>query len=384
MSERASKSGWTTHRFDELATMITDRIADPSQAAVDRYVGLEHLDADSLRITRWGVPSDVEATKLIFRKGDIIFGRRRAYQRKLAVASFDGICSAHAMVLRPKVDVVLPEFLPFFMQSDAFMSRANEISVGSLSPTVNWQALAGQEFALPPLEEQRRVASVLLAAEELRRSYLEAADVARRIEPSVLSARRAGELVAVGDVISESSYGCSVRATGDSTGVPILRIPNVLRGELDLTDLKWVKLSVSDAARYQLRESDILVVRTNGNPDYVGRCLVVPKLPTQTVYASYLIRLVPDSSRVRSEYLVSVMNSVGVRRLMRAHIRSSAGNYNINTGGLRATQIVLPTLEQQDGLVQELTKLRRITAQFESRAHAIRRIQELLLEELAA
>ena len=78
----------------------------------------------------------------MFEKGDIIFGRRRAYQRKLGVAEFDGICSAHAMVLRSKPEVVLPEFLPFVMQSDLFMNRAVEISVGSLSPTLIWKTLA--------------------------------------------------------------------------------------------------------------------------------------------------------------------------------------------------------------------------------------------------
>ena len=166
MAEIRLKPGWKTWRFDQIAVNINDRIDNPSEADVEHYVGLEHLDPDSLKIRRWGVPSDVEATKLCFRKGDIIFGRRRVYQRKLAVAEFDGICSAHAMVLRPKTDVVLPEFLPFFMQSDLFMTRALEISVGSLSPTINWKTLAAQEFALPPLEEQRRIAELLWAYEE--------------------------------------------------------------------------------------------------------------------------------------------------------------------------------------------------------------------------
>ncbi|MCA9974256.1 MAG: hypothetical protein KC413_00845, partial [Anaerolineales bacterium] len=112
-----------TWRFDQIAKNVNERV-EPGGVDVDHYVGLEHLDPDSLKIRRWGSPDDVGATKLRFKKGDIIFGRRRVYQRKLAVAEFDGICSAHAMVLRPKTDVVLPEFLPFFMQSDLFMNRA--------------------------------------------------------------------------------------------------------------------------------------------------------------------------------------------------------------------------------------------------------------------
>lgn len=167
MSEKL-KTGWRTWRFDQMAVMVNDRIDDPAEAKVDHYVGLEHLDSDSLTIRRWGSPSDVEATKLVFRKGDIIFGRRRAYQRKLGVAPFDGICSAHALVLRAKTDVVLKAFLPFFMQSDLFMERAKQISVGSLSPTINWKTLAAEEFVLPPLDEQRRITEVLEAVHNVR------------------------------------------------------------------------------------------------------------------------------------------------------------------------------------------------------------------------
>ncbi|MBN0927048.1 restriction endonuclease subunit S, partial [Pseudomonas aeruginosa] len=94
------------------------------------------------------------------------------YQRKLGVAEFDGICSAHAMVLRAKPDVVLPAFLPFFMQSDLFMSRAVEISVGSLSPTINWKTMAVQEFVLPPLEEQQRAVHFLSAVEDQSEAVL--------------------------------------------------------------------------------------------------------------------------------------------------------------------------------------------------------------------
>jgi hypothetical protein len=91
-----------------------------------------------------------------------------------AVADFEGICSAHAMVLRAKHEVVLPEFLPFVMQSDHFMERGLKIPVGSLSPTINWKALAAEEFALPPIEEQRRIVTALRAWRELDESLVAA------------------------------------------------------------------------------------------------------------------------------------------------------------------------------------------------------------------
>ncbi len=159
------RSKWQRLRFDEFAQSINERV-NPGEVAEDIYVGLEHIDPESLHIRRWGKGSDVIGTKLRFQKGDIIFGRRRAYQRKLVVAEFDGICSAHSMVVRAKPNVVLPEFLPFLMMSDRFMNRAVEISVGSLSPTINWKTLKQEEFDLPPLDQQHRIAEIFWAVDE--------------------------------------------------------------------------------------------------------------------------------------------------------------------------------------------------------------------------
>ena len=161
-----NREKWSVIRFDQMAECLTVRV-EPSETTLERYVGLEHLDPETLKISRWGTPSDVIGEKLHFWPGDIIFGKRRAYQKKLAVADFEGICSAHAMVLRARPEIVLPEFLPFFMQSDMFFERALSISVGSLSPTINWGTLAKQEFPLPPLDEQRRIAEILWAADEV-------------------------------------------------------------------------------------------------------------------------------------------------------------------------------------------------------------------------
>jgi type I restriction enzyme S subunit len=159
------RPGWQIVRFDEIARNISKRV-EPSETDLDVYVGLEHLDPQSLRITRRGVPSDVEGQKLRVRPGQIIFGKRRAYQKKLAVADFDGICSAHAMVLEEIPGKIIPGLLPYFMQSDMFMDRAVAISEGSLSPTIKWKALAMQEFPLPPPDRQKAILEVLQKVEE--------------------------------------------------------------------------------------------------------------------------------------------------------------------------------------------------------------------------
>jgi type I restriction enzyme S subunit len=163
--------GWRMARFEEFAANIAERV-DPTESTAEIYIGLEHLDSDSLKIRRSGSPDDVIGQKLKFKTGDVIFGRRRAYQRKLGIAECDGICSAHAMVVRAQSDVVEPSFLPFFMQSDIFMERAISISVGSLSPTINWKTMRAQRFALPPKPLQRKISETLGSANNVIESWL--------------------------------------------------------------------------------------------------------------------------------------------------------------------------------------------------------------------
>ncbi|WP_337909529.1 restriction endonuclease subunit S [Vibrio cholerae] len=148
MTEQQLPEGWQMVKFGDIAKHISKRV-EPSETELEVYVGLEHLDPDSLKIKRHGVPSDVAGQKLLVKKGQIIFGKRRAYQRKVAVADWDCICSAHAMVLEANPKNVLPEFLPFFMQSDVFMNRAVAVSEGSLSPTIKWKVLSQQSFQIP-------------------------------------------------------------------------------------------------------------------------------------------------------------------------------------------------------------------------------------------
>ena len=161
-----STQSWPLTRFGEVVRNVNDNVRDPLSSDLERYVGLDHLDPESLRIKRWGLIADGTTFTRKFVTGQVLFGKRRAYQRKVAVAEFDGICSGDILVFEPANDQLLPELLPFIVQSDGFFQHALGTSAGSLSPRTKWQDLARYEFALPPLDEQRRIAEILLAADE--------------------------------------------------------------------------------------------------------------------------------------------------------------------------------------------------------------------------
>lgn len=133
-------------------------------------VGLEHITPMQIQLTDWSTDKDNTFTK-VFKKGDILFGRRRAYLKKAALAPFDGICSGDITVISPIAEKIEPTLLPFIIQNDDFFDFAVEKSAGSLSPRVKWEHLKTYSFELPSMEKQRELAQILWAAEETKQSY---------------------------------------------------------------------------------------------------------------------------------------------------------------------------------------------------------------------
>jgi len=173
-------------KFEKIALNISERV-EPKQTDLEIYVGLEHLDSDDLVIRRKGKPEDVIGTKLKIFKGDIIFGKRRAYLRKVAVADFDGIVSAHSMVLRANEENIEKGFLPYFLQSDEFMNRAVQISEGSLSPTIKWKTLAQQEFILPKIEKQTKLIGLFKQFDAARELIREQKETLKKLKQKLLN-----------------------------------------------------------------------------------------------------------------------------------------------------------------------------------------------------
>lgn len=133
-------------------------------------VGLEHLIPENIRLTQWDLNKENTFNK-IFRKGCVLFGRRRAYLKKAVYADFDGICSGDITVIEAIPEKILPELLPFVIQNDDLFDYAVGKSAGSLSPRVKWEHLKNYEFELPDIERQHELAKMLWSIVETKESY---------------------------------------------------------------------------------------------------------------------------------------------------------------------------------------------------------------------
>jgi len=359
MGTRELPDGWKRLKFREIAVSITERVDDPATSGVERYVGLEHLDPESTTIRRWGSPNDVEATKLRFYLGDVIYGRRRAYQRKLGVADFDGICSAHALVLRAQPDICLPEFLPYFLQSDGFHQRALDISVGSLSPTINWKTLAVQEFALPPIEEQQRIAQLLTALdrsfEVVINSYVKSqsqAMMARRAALNDVFARltvSGSRHLTLGEVASWSSGGTPKAGVSEFYGgsVPWAVIGDLTNGDVWETSRSLTAAGLASSSA-KLVPTGAVLVAMYGSIGKLGIARIT--LSTNQAIAS----AIADPRLLRPEYLFWWLRHI--EPLLIAQGKGGVQK-NISQEVIKRMPIAVPPLGEQDEIVSCLSEM---------------------------
>ena len=156
-------------RFDQIARECRETFKGSFEGKP--IVGLEHIEPYDMLQKNYDVDVETTFTKS-FKKGQILFGRRRAYQHKACVATIDGICSGDITVIEPIEGKVYPDLLPFIIQNDDFFEHAIKGSNGALSPRVKWEHMANFEFNLPSLAEQKVLAEKLWAAYEVKQSYL--------------------------------------------------------------------------------------------------------------------------------------------------------------------------------------------------------------------
>jgi type I restriction enzyme S subunit len=247
------KPGWRKVKFGDVVQLSKERCADPLAEGIERYVGLEHMEPGDLRIRSWGNVADGVTFTSLFKPGHVLFGKRRAYQRKVAVADFSGVCSGDIYVLESKdANVLLPELLPFICQTDAFFDHAVGTSAGSLSPRTNWTSLADFEFSLPSPDEQQNIVRLAHAHQGCSESYQQlissTASLLLARTHEIFSSGVTSQSKRIGD-IADVQYGLTVNAKRREAEnmLPYLRVANTQRFKFDLAEIKAIGIEAKDS-----------------------------------------------------------------------------------------------------------------------------------------
>lgn len=160
------KTNWTLVKFGDVVYEPKETMKDIVAEGIEHVVGLEHITTDDIHLRNSAGTEESTTFSKKFAKGDVLFGRRRAYLRKAAQAPFGGICSGDITVFRAK-ETLLPELLPFIVNNEKFFDYAIKHSAGGLSPRVKFKDLADYEFLLPPRDQQAQLADLLWAMDEV-------------------------------------------------------------------------------------------------------------------------------------------------------------------------------------------------------------------------
>lgn len=356
-----SKAGWTRVAFGDVVRLSKARVADPEAAGIERVVGLEHIEPGDLRIRRWGDVADGTTFTTLFKPGQVLFGKRRAYQRKVAVADFEGVCSGDIYVLEPANDRLMPELLPFLCQTDAFFDHAVGTSAGSLSPRTNWTSLASFEFLLPPIQEQARLVEALSAYRNADEALGVAADNLAATRSAYIShiigqSGDAAEKVRVGSLLVDGpTNGRSPAPSDRENGCKTVSISAIRDGIFDPEGcIKFVEMTPAEARPFIVQSGDIFAVRGNGNRDICGRVGISRQTYPDLVYPDLLIRMRFDPSRLLTDFVVAQWNHPAVHGRLISRAKSSNGIWKVNGQDIRAHTLVVPPMDAQREAVQFL------------------------------
>ena len=286
--------------------------------------------------------------------------------------------------------VCLPEYIFYLYKSDFMDNLIHDMSAGTTVDTYTIINANRTMFPLPPLAEQNRIVSRIESlfakldeAKEKAQAVVDGFELRKSV---ILHKAFTGELTerwrkehgvgldswkdtTLSEIVSEFKYGTSEKSTYNNTGMPVLRIPNVGAGTLSFEDMKYLAHNDIDEAN-QIHENDLLIIRSNGSRDLVGKCAIVPALSRKYAYASFLIRIKP-SEQILPDYLALYLNSTDARTQMFKKAKSSAGIHNINLQELGSITINVPTVYEQSTLIAVLNRLLSKEQQAKEAAEAV-------------
>lgn len=395
---------WPLARLSQIAELSLGKMLDKDKNRGEMRPYLANInvrwgsfDLHDLREMRF---EEREFERYCLRSGDIVMCEGGEPGRcALWLGDETGMMIQKALHRIRPMDGIDSHYLYYALAQKVRLGAFAEYLTGGGIKHLPGEQLAKIEVPIPTLDEQRRIAEVLRSVDETVSTAQAVHDQSLTVKQRSVDALCYGmgdgttiepgtlpddwQMVKLGEVLSEVRYGTSAKCDAcPQEGLPVLRIPNVVRGRVDLNDLKFAGVSEADARRFSLQDGDIVLVRTNGNPAYIGRNALVLGVTSPLLFASYLIRLRCNHDAVSAAYIHAVFNSTHIRSSLLRSATTSAGNYNINTESLRALEVPLPPLPEQRRIAATVAGLAASCDMHEHDFRQKRHLRESLASDL--
>jgi type I restriction enzyme S subunit len=372
---------------------VDPRRIDPSTP----YLGLEHIEAHTRRIIGQAKAKDAQSAKVVFRAGDVLYGKLRPYLNKVCLPPFDGVCSTDILVFpqRPEID---SRYLMYFLNCPQVVEEMGHAMAGAQLPRVSFDTLGELRFPLPPLAEQQRIADKL---ETIMSRIQSACDRLGRLPSLLDTVRQAvfavavdGRLVDTEPLGSTGSRGwtllraqdvCTKVQNGgtpkigfaDSPGVPFLKVYNIVNQKVDFAykpQFVTDDIHAGPLAKSQTLPGDVLM-NIVGPP--LGKVAVVPSTyPAWNI--NQAIALFRPSERVTTEWLYIVLCSGRNVAEVDPETRGIAGQSNISITQCREFLFPVPPIEEQRAIGRRIGDLSAILDRLLSRCDSAARVADSL------
>jgi len=382
------RKGWSRVRFGDVVENVNETVSDPAAVGLERFIGLEHLEPGSLHVQTWGNVSDGTTFTRRCRPGQALFGKRRAYQRKVAVAEFEAVVSSDIYVLAPKDYRLCSELLPFICLSKRFYQYAIETSAGSLSPRTNWSSLAAYEFDLPPLEQQMRMANILAEVVGNLQAQLDL----HRQAMSFLEVR-GDDLLFCGTsgpgstwrpstyagVTTRITYGFTNPMPSTDGGPWMITAKDVLSGRIAYETARHTSQEAFDTLltpKSKPKAGDVLLTKDGT----IGRVAIIKD--DKPICISQSVALIePDRDEVAPEFLAWSLRSA---RMQKKLLDDAGGSTikHIYITKVSATHLKVPPLNQQREIVKELEMMDGAASVIERQIVLTRILLSVVIEKL--
>ena len=323
------------------------------------YIAGDHMDSEDLTIHRKGhfATDDVgPAFTRIFKPGQILYGSRRTYLKKIAVADFEGICANTTFVLETKDNCVfLQSLLPFIMLSDKFTEWSVSHSKGSTNPYVLFSDLASYEFELPSLEEQSILSKKLWAAYRLKESYKRLLTATDEMVKSqfIEMYRRAHKEMTLESVCTIVGKGITPKYV-DSSSVVVINQACVHWDGQHLENIKYHNKNVPVKKR-TLETGDVLLNATGNGT--LGRCCVFscPSDENQYVNDGHVIAISTNRLVILPEVLNSYLSLSDTQaEIYRQYVTGSTNQIDIVFTDIKKMTVPVPNMREQLQFVSTL------------------------------
>jgi len=357
------KTNWSKVSFGEVVQEVRTTSKNPLSEGLERLVGLEHIEPENIHIKNWGFIKNGTTFNRKFSKGQVLFGRRRAYLKKAAVADFNGICSGDITVMEAR-DAILVELLPFIVQNEKFFDYAIKNSAGSLSPRVKFKDLANYEFLLPSEEQQKKIAKLLWAVDEMVEKTLRVSDKSeiyfkRYLFDSIegkFSLNRDKWKEYVLKELGETYSGLNGKSKGDfGSGKPFITYMNIFSNkQINLEQIDRVVIAPGEKQN-ELKYGDIFFTGSSETPEEVGMSSVLLDEVTGYYLNSFCFGFrLYDFNTLKPEYAKYLFRGEEVRKFMFKHAQGST-RFNLSKTTVKEKlKLIIPPLADQDRICDKL------------------------------